>query len=58
MNRRLKLILQIKTLKTNVSHQPVRLVRQTGQTGPRLGNRKPILRPVRPLEQTGQTGPT
>ena len=55
MNRRLKLTLQIKTLKTNVSHQPVRLVRQTGQTGPRLGNRKPILRPV---EQTGQTGPT
>ena len=55
MNRHLKLTLQIKTLKTNVSHQPVRLVRQTGQTGPRLGNRKPILRPVKPVEQTGPT---
>ena len=55
VNRRLKLILQIKALNTIVSNKPVRPVWQTGQTGTRLRNRIQTLRPVRPVEQTGPT---
>ena len=58
MNRRLKLILQIKALNTSVSNHrsdwsgiPVKPV-----LGLETGFK--TLRPVRPVEQTGQTGPT
>ena len=50
VNKHLKLILQIKKLKPNVSHRPVKLVEQTGQIGPRLSNKKPT------LKTAGQTG--
>ena len=46
--------MQIKTLNTDVIHQ---LVRPVGQTGPIL-NMQTSSQPVRPVEQTGQTGPT
>ena len=58
VNRRLKLILQIKALNTIVSNKPVRPVWQSGQTGTRLRNRIQTLRPVRPVKKTGQTGTT